>query len=156
MEVPPGWFSFEYFPPKTPEGVENLRKRIATWQSMLASRLLIVPGTVRATAERCMLNQSISQNPRRGEDEVVGPLFHRLHLGRGRLHVRADSEVDFRSHSVGKERQESSASALPLSDSATLASVKQKIHMQTRKRCCCELKHQRECATCSTALHVRG
>ena len=29
-EVPPGWFSFEYFPPKTPEGVENLRKRIET------------------------------------------------------------------------------------------------------------------------------
>ena len=23
-----GWFSFEYFPPKTAEGVENLRKRI--------------------------------------------------------------------------------------------------------------------------------
>ena len=57
MEVPPGWFSFEYFPPKTPEGVENLRKRIATWQCVLVYRLFPVSGTmprcVRATAELC-------------------------------------------------------------------------------------------------------
>ncbi|CAE7286094.1 SHM4 [Symbiodinium sp. CCMP2592] len=33
-KVPPGWFSFEYFPPKTPEGVENLRKRIVKMKSL--------------------------------------------------------------------------------------------------------------------------
>lgn len=29
-----GWFSFEYFPPKTPEGVENLRKRIVKMKAI--------------------------------------------------------------------------------------------------------------------------
>eukprot|EP00437_Effrenium_voratum_P032418 CAMPEP_0181476124 /NCGR_PEP_ID=MMETSP1110-20121109/41548_1 /TAXON_ID=174948 /ORGANISM="Symbiodinium sp., Strain CCMP421" /LENGTH=811 /DNA_ID=CAMNT_0023601403 /DNA_START=55 /DNA_END=2490 /DNA_ORIENTATION=- len=33
-QIPPGWFSFEYFPPKTPEGVENLRKRIVKMKAL--------------------------------------------------------------------------------------------------------------------------
>ncbi|CAJ1400152.1 unnamed protein product [Effrenium voratum] len=33
-QLPPGWFSFEYFPPKTPEGVENLRKRIVKMKAL--------------------------------------------------------------------------------------------------------------------------
>lgn len=33
-KVPSGWFSFEYFPPKTPEGVENLRKRIVKMKAL--------------------------------------------------------------------------------------------------------------------------
>eukprot|EP00425_Heterocapsa_triquetra_P002553 CAMPEP_0195055052 /NCGR_PEP_ID=MMETSP0448-20130528/3779_1 /TAXON_ID=66468 /ORGANISM="Heterocapsa triquestra, Strain CCMP 448" /LENGTH=812 /DNA_ID=CAMNT_0040084639 /DNA_START=78 /DNA_END=2516 /DNA_ORIENTATION=+ len=30
----PGWFSFEYFPPRTDEGVENLRKRIVRMKNL--------------------------------------------------------------------------------------------------------------------------
>eukprot|EP00931_Biecheleriopsis_adriatica_P018962 TRINITY_DN13074_c0_g2_i1.p1 TRINITY_DN13074_c0_g2~~TRINITY_DN13074_c0_g2_i1.p1 ORF type:complete len:115 (+),score=35.27 TRINITY_DN13074_c0_g2_i1:58-402(+) len=30
----PGWFSFEYFPPKTEEGVTNLRKRIVKMKAL--------------------------------------------------------------------------------------------------------------------------
>merc|ERR1719464_1030097 len=30
----PGWFSFEYFPPKADEGVENLRKRIVRMKAL--------------------------------------------------------------------------------------------------------------------------
>lgn len=33
-ETKPGFFSFEYFPPKTPEGVENLRKRIVRMKGL--------------------------------------------------------------------------------------------------------------------------
>lgn len=33
-ESKPGWFSFEYFPPKTEEGVKNLRKRIARMKGL--------------------------------------------------------------------------------------------------------------------------
>eukprot|EP00438_Fugacium_kawagutii_P002066 Skav212347 [mRNA] locus=scaffold1488:290119:293544:+ [translate_table: standard] len=33
-KIPPGWFSFEYFPPKTAEGVENLRKRIVKMKAL--------------------------------------------------------------------------------------------------------------------------
>ncbi|CAE7824650.1 SHM4 [Symbiodinium sp. CCMP2456] len=33
-KVPAGWFSFEYFPPKTAEGVENLRKRIVKMKAL--------------------------------------------------------------------------------------------------------------------------
>lgn len=32
--LPKGWFSFEYFPPKTAEGVENLRKRIVKMKAL--------------------------------------------------------------------------------------------------------------------------
>eukprot|EP00425_Heterocapsa_triquetra_P027572 CAMPEP_0195094270 /NCGR_PEP_ID=MMETSP0448-20130528/43419_1 /TAXON_ID=66468 /ORGANISM="Heterocapsa triquestra, Strain CCMP 448" /LENGTH=67 /DNA_ID=CAMNT_0040128301 /DNA_START=99 /DNA_END=298 /DNA_ORIENTATION=+ len=30
----PGWFSFEYFPPRTDEGVQNLRKRIVRMKAL--------------------------------------------------------------------------------------------------------------------------
>jgi methylenetetrahydrofolate reductase (NADPH) len=33
-EAKPGFFSFEYFPPKTPEGVENLKKRIVRMKNL--------------------------------------------------------------------------------------------------------------------------
>eukprot|EP00425_Heterocapsa_triquetra_P030950 CAMPEP_0195099718 /NCGR_PEP_ID=MMETSP0448-20130528/59178_1 /TAXON_ID=66468 /ORGANISM="Heterocapsa triquestra, Strain CCMP 448" /LENGTH=64 /DNA_ID=CAMNT_0040134675 /DNA_START=14 /DNA_END=204 /DNA_ORIENTATION=+ len=30
----PGWFSFEYFPPRTDEGVQNLRNRIVRMKGL--------------------------------------------------------------------------------------------------------------------------
>ncbi|CAK0830137.1 unnamed protein product [Prorocentrum cordatum] len=33
-KTPAGWFSFEYFPPKTAEGVENLKKRIVRMKGL--------------------------------------------------------------------------------------------------------------------------
>mmetsp|Transcript_83908 Transcript_83908/g.179858 ORF Transcript_83908/g.179858 Transcript_83908/m.179858 type:complete len:816 (-) Transcript_83908:98-2545(-) len=33
-QSPPGWFSFEYFPPKTAEGVANLKKRIVKMKAL--------------------------------------------------------------------------------------------------------------------------
>lgn len=33
-QTAPGFFSFEYFPPKTPEGVENLKKRIVRMKNL--------------------------------------------------------------------------------------------------------------------------
>lgn len=54
-----GWFSFEYFPPKTAEGVENLRKRIVKMKEGRVGRFVLNP----TTAPPC----GTSQRPTVGE-----------------------------------------------------------------------------------------
>eukprot|EP00913_Durusdinium_trenchii_P016295 g15314.t1 len=67
-KLPPGWFSFEYFPPKTAEGVENLRKRIVKMKEGRVGRFVLNPttappcGTRGSTSELTLKLTSAAKN----------------------------------------------------------------------------------------------